>query len=268
MDTSRVLKPQRLGCLEMFDLRHGNCLEEMKRIPDGSVDMILTDPPYGTTACKWDSIIPLELMWLQLKRIIKPNGAIVMTASQPFTTTLIASNMKMFKYCWVWEKDNATNFLSSKYQPMKKHEDIIVFGQMAITYSTKGNMKYNPQMEKGRAYIQRSGKQKTEKHNAIARSKIEQVVTKNKGERYPSTIQKFNRDKDKSHPTQKPIALMEYLIKTYTHEGETVLDFTMGSGTTGVACANLKRRFIGIELDGKYFGIAAGRIMDAYYRNV
>ena len=241
----------------------GDCLRMMRRIPDGSVDMILTDPPYGTTACKWDSIIPLEPMWEHLKRVIKPNGAIVMTASQPFTTTLIASNMKMFKYCWVWEKDNATNFLSSKWQPMKKHEDIIVFGQMAITYSTKGNMKYNPQMEKGKAYTQRSGKQKTEKHNAIARSKIEQVVTENKGERFPSTIQKFNRDKSKVHPTQKPVALMEYLIKTYTNEGETVLDFTMGSGTTGVACVNQGREFIGIEKDDKYFEIAKARIQEA-----
>ena len=240
----------------------GDCLEVMRELQTGSVDAIIADVPYGTTACKWDSIIPLEPMWEQLKRLINPNGAIVMTASQPFTTTLIASNMKMFKYCWVWEKDNATNFLSSKYQPMKKHEDIIIFGQMAITYSTKGNMKYYPQMEKGTAYTQRSGKQKTEKHNAVVRSKIEQVVTKNKGERFPSTIQRFNRDKSKVHPTQKPVALMEYLIKTYTNEGETVLDFTMGSGTTGVACVNTNRDFIGIEKDPKYFKIAEKRIAE------
>ncbi len=245
----------------MIKLLQGDCLEVMDDIQGGAIDMILADVPYGTTACKWDSIIPLEPMWEQLKRVIKPKSAIVMTASQPFTTTLIASNMKMFKYCWVWEKDNATNFLSSKYQPMKKHEDIIVFGQMAITYSKKGNMKYYPQMEVGKAYTQRSGKQKTEKHNAIARSKIEQVITKNKGERFPSTIQKFNRDKSKIHPTQKPVALMEYLIKTYTNEGEVVLDFTMGSGTTGVACQNLGRDFIGIELDKNYFGIAKNRIL-------
>lgn len=243
-----------------IQLIHGDCLEKMQDIPDGSIDMVMTDPPYGTTACKWDSVIPLEPMWKQLKRVIKPNGAIVMTASQPFTTTLISSNMKMFKYCWVWEKDAAANFLNFKYQPAKKHEDIVVFGQMATSYSKNGNMKYYPQMEAGQPYIQKSGKQKTEKENPSVRSKIEQVITDNKGERFPDTIQKFSKDKGKIHPTQKPVALIEYLIKTYTNEEETVLDFAMGSGTTGVACSNLNRNFIGIELDDKYFDMAKKRI--------
>ena len=244
----------------------GDCLERMKEMPDKSIDAIITDPPYGTTACKWDSVIPFAPMWEQLKRIIKPNGAIVLFGSQPFTSALIMSNVKMFKYCWVWEKDNATNFLSSKYQPMKKHEDIIVFSQMAITYSTQGNMKYYPQMESGKAYTQKSGKQKTEKHNAIARSKIEQIITKNNGTRFPCTIQKFSRDKSKIHPTQKPVALMEYLIKTYTNEGETVLDFTAGSGTTGIAAINTNRNAILIEREPEYCEIIKRRIDEAERR--
>lgn len=243
-----------------IQLLQGDCFERMKEIPDKSIDAIITDPPYGTTACKWDSVIPFEPMWEQLKRIIKPNGAIVLFGSQPFTSALIMSNVKMFKYCWVWEKDNATNFLSSKYQPMKKHEDIIVFSQMAITYSTKGNMKYYPQMESGKAYTQKSGKQKTEKHNAIARSKIEQIITQNSGTRFPCTILKFSRDKSKIHPTQKPVALMEYLIKTYTNEGETVLDFTAGSGTTGIAALNTNRNAILIEREPEYCEIIKRRI--------
>jgi site-specific DNA-methyltransferase (adenine-specific) len=227
----------------------------MKEIPDGSIDMILTDPPYGTTACKWDSIIPLEPMWEQLKRIIKPNGAIVMTSSQPFTTTLISSNMKMFKYSLVWEKESASNFLNFKYQFGKIHEDICIFGKMATSYSKKGTMQYNPQMVNGKAYTCKQGKA----GDAVARDKKTRensVTTVNTGDRYPTSVLKFKRDKTKLHPTQKPVALMEYLIKTYTNEGETVLDFTMGSGTTGVAAKNLNRGFIGIELDEEYFKIA------------
>lgn len=226
----------------------GDCLEEMKRIPDGSVDMILTDPPYGTTACKWDSIIPLEPMWEQLKRIIKPNGAIVMTASQPFTTTLIASNIKQFKYCWVWEKESGTGFLNAKKQPLRNTEDVIVF--------YKKPPLYNPQMRKGfKPYTCKQGEKKTDNYG-----KQTGAVTVSNGDRYPLTALKFPRDKDKKHPTQKPVALMEYMIKTYTNEGETVLDFTMGSGTTGVACVNTGRKFIGIELDENYFNIAKERI--------
>ena len=238
----------------------GDCLEVMTEIEDGSVDMVMTDPPYGTTACKWDSIIPLDPMWEQLKRVIKPNGAIVMTASQPFTSVLTMSNIEMFKYSAIWEKEAASNFLNFKYQLGKIHEDICVFGKMATSYSKKGNMQYYPQMVEGKPYSCKQGKA----GDAIARdekTRTNSVTTVNRGERYPTSILRFQRDKNKVHPTQKPVALMEYLIKTYTNEGETVLDFTMGSGTTGVACKNLGRKFVGIELDEKYFETAKKRIL-------
>ena len=227
----------------------GDCLERMKEIPDASVDMVLADPPYGTTACKWDSIIPLEPMWEQLKRIIKPNGAIVMTASQPFTTTLIASNMKMFKYCWVWQKQKPTNFYQVKWQPLKEHEDIVVF--------CAGKPLYYPQgTEEVRIKSGRKNKSSNLYSNYDGGDYIQKIGN------YPRSIKFFPTDGDKNrkHPTQKPVALMEYLIKTYTNEGETVLDFTMGSGTTGVACKNLNRKFIGIEKDETYFKIAQDRI--------
>lgn len=233
-------------------LMQGDCLERMKEIPDGSVDMVLTDPPYGTTACKWDSVIPLDLMWEQLKRIIKPNGAIVMTASQPFTTALIASNLKEFRYCWVWQKTIGTNPMLTKKQPFKKHEDVCVF--------YRAQPSYTPQMERGRPY------KDSERKSGLKAIHLDTPGTKkaidNKGTRYPSSVQMFsNGNNGNVHPTQKPIALMEYLIKTYTHESETVLDFTFGSGTTGVACRNLNRKFIGVEMDENYYNIAKKRIL-------
>lgn len=243
-----------------YNLMQGDCLERMKEIPDGSVDMVLTDPPYGTTACKWDSIIPLEPMWEQLKRIIKPNGAIVMTASQPFTTTLIASNMKMFKYCWVWEKDKPSNFALANRQPMKYHEDVCVFYKNQPMYNkqiTSGHKPMNAQASYGRTT-----------NGSVADLGVSKRYSGGGTTRNPSTIQKFNtckhnsEDKSGFHPTQKPVALMEYLIKTYTNEGDTVLDFTMGSGSTGVAAKNLNRSFIGIELDETYFNIAKERIIN------
>ena len=229
----------------------GDCLERMKEIPDGSVDMILTDPPYGTTACKWDSIIDLPLMWEQLKRIIKPNGAIAMTASQPFTTTLISSNIKMFKYCWVWDKKKGGNIQVLKWQPYKVHEDVVVF--------SKGPVKYYP--------IKTPQKERTGKTYSAG----EANGIKNYGDvrvykdKHPKSILEVSNanQKGKVHPTQKPVALMEYLIKTYTNESETVLDFTMGSGSTGVAAKNLNRNFIGIEMDEEYFNIAQDRIENA-----
>lgn len=230
-------------------LMQGDCLDRMKEIPSGSVDMILTDPPYGTTQCKWDSIIPLEPMWEQLKRVIKQNGAIVMTASQPFTTILISSNMKMFRYCWVWEKDQGVNFQHAKRQPLKIHEDVCVFGIESPVYYPQGLIHCN---------INKSNKFKGGNlghcGSESKRSEYKQSFTN-----YPKSIQKFNRQRG-LHPTQKPVALMEYLIKTYTHEGETVLDFTMGSGTTGVSCANTGRKFIGIEMDADFFQVATDRI--------
>ncbi|MBF84455.1 MAG: hypothetical protein CL489_08280 [Acidobacteria bacterium] len=227
----------------------GDCLERMKEIPDGSVDMVLTDPPYGTTACKWDTVIDLDKMWMQLKRVIKPNGAIVMTASQPFTSALIMSNPKTFKYCWVWEKERPSNPMLAKKQPLKYHEDIIVFYDKLPLY--------NPIMTKG-----------DKNHGSTSGSHFNQITQTNSkycpnisDMKYPKSIQRFNSERGSTeHPTQKPVALMEYLIKTYTYLGETVLDFTMGSGTTGVACKNLNRNFIGIELDQEYFDIAKKRI--------
>lgn len=230
-------------------LMKGDCLERMKEIPSGSVDMILTDPPYGTTACKWDSIIPLEPMWEQLKRIIKPNGAIVMTASQPFTTTLIGSNMKMFKYCWVWDKKKGGNIQSLKWQPYKVHEDVVVFCDGAVKYYPIKT----PQKERtGKTYS--SGEANGIKNYGDVRTYKD---------KHPKSILEVSNanQKGKTHPTQKPVALMEYLIKTYTNENETVLDFTFGSGTTGVACKNLNRKFIGIELDDHYFEIGKIRIL-------
>jgi site-specific DNA-methyltransferase (adenine-specific) len=233
----------------------GECLERMKEIPSGSVDMILTDPPYGTTACKWDSIIPLEPMWEQLKRVIKPNGAIVLTASQPFTTTLISSNMKMFKYCWVWRKNKITGHMQAKTKPMNSYEDIVVFGEFSLA-AQYFNGTYNPQ---GAVFSDvKSMYSNKERDDSIYGDR--RKGTGKKGSNYPKNIIKINSDTKTVHPTQKPVALMEYLIKTYTNEGEAVLDFTMGSGSTGVAAKNLNRDFIGIELDEDYFKIAKERI--------
>ena len=236
----------------MINLMLGDCLERMKEIPDGSVDMILADPPYGTTACKWDSVIDLALMWEQLKRIIKPNGAIVMTACQPFTTSLVASNIKQAKHFWVWIKERGTGFQVAKYRPMMATEDVCVFVNGRGALST-----YNPQMtplEKPR--IEKFARSKSGSSPIANMIQGERIATA----RYPVNTLTFKRDKSKMHPTQKPVALMEYLIKTYTNEGETVLDFVMGSGTTGIACKNTGRKFIGIEKDETYFKIAQDRI--------
>ena len=231
-------------------LMQGDCLKMLEHVKHGSVDMVLVDPPYGTTACKWDSIIPLEPMWEQLKRVIKPNRVIVMTASQPFTTTLIASNMKAFKYCWVWEKSRFANQMLAKKQPLKIHEDVIVFSYGVARYYPQGLIECNKITKQGAKVTDNlgGGKRKTE---------YLQTHTN-----YPKTIQRFASESKTVHSTQKPVALMEYLIKTYTNEGETVLDFAMGSGTTGVACKNLGRDFIGIELDEGYFEIARKRISE------
>ena len=234
----------------MYNLILGDCLKEMQNIPDGSVDMILCDPPYGTTACKWDSIIPFEPMWEQLNRIIKPNGAICLFGSEPFSSALRMSNIKNFKYDWIWEKTLASNFSLCKKQPNKKHEIISVFYKLQPTY--------NPQMETGKPYKDKARKRTVSVHGG--KESVKSPICNN-GTRYPSSVQKFsNGNNGNVHPTQKPVPLLEYLIRTYTNEGETVLDFTMGSGSTGVACVNTGRNFIGIELDEKYFNIAKERI--------
>lgn len=244
-------------------LYKGDCLEVMKALPDNSVDLILCDLPYGTSACKWDTVIPLDKLWERYERIIKEEGAIVLFGAEPFSSHLRISNLRLYKYDWKWEKPNGANFLNFKYQPAKVHEDIMVFGKKAVSYSKNGNMQYFPQMGVGKPYSQRSGKQKNAYGNSSVRTPIEQVITDNKGERYPRSILRFGLDKEKCHPTQKPVALLEYLIKTYTNEGDIVLDNCMGSGSTGVACARTWRHFIGIEKDDGYFEVARQRIRNA-----
>jgi site-specific DNA-methyltransferase (adenine-specific) len=239
-------------------LIQGDCLEEMdKLISDGiKVDVIITDPPYGTTACKWDSIIPFDEMWERLNKLIKPNGAIVLFGSEPFSSALRMSNIKNYKYDWVWEKTKAGNFIQAKNMPLKLHELISVFSNGVVIHKgqSKKRMKYYPQGVKNIDKDWYRPKVYNSEHNFKRPShKTKRKITQ---ENYPSTILKFNSVHNPPHPTQKPITLMEYLIKTYTNEGELVLDFTMGSGSTGVACKNLSRNFIGIEIDEKYFKIA------------
>lgn len=251
----------------MIDLRKGDCLEVMKTIESNSIDAIITDPPYGTTACKWDSVIDFDLMWEQLNRIIKPNGAIVLFGSEPFSSALRMSNIKNYKYDWVWNKSNPANINCGNFQPMKYHEIISVF------YSKKGT--FNKQMiersKEGIKTIKNVKKNKTSFKPTFKDLNSKDSKTEYSSERYdtklknPSSLIYFNSVRPKSkekvkHPTQKPVPLMEYLIKTYTNEGETVLDFTMGSGSTGVATKNLNRNFVGIEQDEKYFNIAQDRI--------
>ena len=229
----------------MTELYHGDCLEVMAGLPDGSVDMILCDLPYGTTACKWDTVIPFEPLWAQYRRIAKRNAAIVLTASQPFTSALGASNLEDLRYSWVWQKENATGHLNAKRMPMKLTEDVLVFYAEQPTYNPQGTRPCNKVVRKGGNGLC---------YGASGNELLQTV------ENYPRNIIIEARDPSKVHPTQKPVALMEYLIRTYTNSGETVLDNTMGSGTTGVACMNTGRRFIGIERDETYFNIARSRI--------
>lgn len=239
----------------MIQLYNGDCLELMKNIPDGSVDLVLTDPPYGTTACKWDSVIPFEPMWEQLNRIIKPNGAICLFGSEPFSSALRMSNIKNFKYDWIWDKKIPSGMSYARFQPMRQTENISVF--------CNGKTVYNPQMVKRDKPIKKGGN-KYSPSAPIQACKEGKDFKKTYEYKNPTNLIVFDKIRKGSlHPTQKPIALLEYLIKTYTNEGETVLDFTMGSGSTGVACVNINRRFIGIELDKGYFDIAEKRINEA-----
>ncbi len=234
----------------MNKIMQGDCLELMKDIPDGSVDMILADLPYGTTACKWDTIIPFEPLWEQYKRVIKPNGAIVLTASQPFTSALVMSNPKMFKYEWIWEKPQPSNSLLANKQPLKYHENILVFG---------GN-KYNPEMWEGKPNHGRNDSGEDMKTEILG-TKIKRTTTNKNGIKYPKSIIKFTAPRTgKIHPTQKPVALFEYLIKTYTNEGDLVLDNVAGSFTTAVAADNLNRNWICIEQEQEYCEIGRKRI--------
>lgn len=232
----------------MLSLYQGDCLSLMRAIPDASIDLILCDLPYGTTRNKWDSVLPIDVLWREYKRIAR--GAIVLTAQTPFDKVLGASNLGMLRYEWIWRKDAGTGFLNAKKAPLKDHENVLVF------YASPPP--YNPQMRIGfKPYKTKKGGE-TSNYNA---SGI--VTTESNGERYPVTVLEFPRDKNKLHPTQKPVALMEYMVRTYTNEGATVLDNCMGSGTTGVACVNTNRNFIGMELDQGYFDIAKNRIIEA-----
>ena len=242
--------------MKTIELWHGDCLELMKNIPDGSVDLVLTDPPYGTTACKWDSVIPFAPMWEQLNRIIKPNGAICLFGSEPFSSALRMSNIKHFKYDWIWDKRIPSGMSYARFQPMRQTENISVF--------CNGKTVYNPQMVKRDKQIKKGGN-KYSPSAPIQACKEGKDFKKTYEYKNPINLIVFDKIRKGSlHPTQKPVALLEYIVRTYTNEGETVLDFTMGSGSTGVACVNTGRNFIGIELDEGYFNIAKKRIEEAY----
>ena len=240
--------------MENIQLMLGDCLERMKEIPDGSVDMVMADLPYGTTACKWDSVIPLDAMWSEYKRVCKPDAAIVLNASQPFTSALVMSNLKGFKHEWIWRKDKAGNFASAKYAPMKIHESVLVFCHGRINYYPIKTLRDKP-------IIRGISSAKGTAKNLASSSRFGGHTRKVFTDRCPESIIPFGTVRKTIHPTQKPVALMEYLIRTYTNEGGTVLDNTMGSGTTGVACVSTGRRFIGIERDETYFNIARSRIV-------
>jgi site-specific DNA-methyltransferase (adenine-specific) len=237
-------------------LINGECLEEMSKIKDGSIDMILADLPYGTTSNKWDSVIPFEPLWEQYWRILKPTGVIALTASQPFSSALVMSQPKWFKHEWIWIKNRGSNFANTVREPMKEHEQVLIF--------SKGKWTYNKQMQErtgagaSRVKYELNHKSKSENYRDFeGREKVKMPKL-----RVPSTWQKFNTCTSKLHPTVKPLPLFEYMVKTYTNEGDTVLDNTMGSGTTMIACMNLNRNGIGIELDKKYFDVAQKRVND------
>jgi DNA modification methylase len=245
----------------MIQLFHGDCLEVMNEIPDQSVDLILTDPPYGTTACSWDAVISFEQMWKELKRLIRPNRAIVLFGQEPFSSFLRCSNIVQFKYDWYWRKSRPSGFVNAKLKPLKDIEVISVFSDGTTANGSKNNMMYNPQ---GVKEVSKKWSRPTNYIGSVGVSPsrqshlLERTIT---AEGYPRQVLDFpNPNKEVFHPTQKPVALMEYLIRTYTKEGETVLDFTMGSGSTGVAAVNTNRSFIGIERDDRYFEIAKSRI--------
>lgn len=244
----------------MLRLFHDDCFNIFPQLEGNSIDLVLCDMPYGTTACKWDIALDLGAMWKELKRITKNKAAIVLNANQPFTTTLINSNINQFKYCWVWHKTCGSGFLNSHQRPIKYHEDIVVFSSGAsavggdnMLYNPQGLIPYNKTL-KNREDRDRSDTIRSRRSRTCGSEYIQEYKN------YPTTVIKFPNDGTKQHPTQKPIALMEYLIKTYSNEGDTVLDFCMGSGTTGIACKNLNRKFIGIEKEKKYFDIAVKRI--------
>lgn len=243
--------------IKKYELLQGDCLEIMKDIDDNSIDLILCDLPYGTTACKWDSIIDLNRMWNEYNRIIKPNGVIALFSAQPFTTALINSNIRNYKYSWYWFKNNVTGFSFAKYQPMRRVEDINIFYKTKPLYIPQGLVEVKNQKPKTRKKPSREVVYDSE--NTLCDKEYIQKYTN-----YPNHVLEFKKEVKCIHPTQKPVDLLEYLVKTYTKENMLVLDNCMGSGSTGVACANTKRRFIGIEMEENYFKAAKNRVQNAY----
>lgn len=251
----------------MAHLYNRDCLEVMPLLEAGSIDAIITDLPYGTTACEWDSIIPLAPMWEQVKRVLKANGVFVTTSAQPFTSVLVCSNLEWFKYEWNWNKRRAFGVLHAKNMPLKKHENILVFSAGVVAHEnlSDNRMTYNPQMGIGKPYKKLVTKSQRQGEHAMDRPSLKDKLIVNDGYRYPDTVLDFDNNNSGSlHPTQKPVDLYEYLIRTYTNPSETVLDICMGSGTTGVAAVQTGREFIGIEKEHKYFVIAEKRIGSAH----
>lgn len=246
-------------------LYNQDCFEGLKNIPDNSVDLVLTDPPYATcknnTVTEWDKEIDLRKLFDEYWRVLKPNGTICCCCQQPFTSKLVLNDMKNYKCSWIWLKEASTNFMNAKYVPQKLTEEIVVFSKLAGSYSTKGSMRYYPQMLEGDPYSVKASKAR-KSPSSVVRQNLDVLAKENNGERYPVNVIFFPRDKNKLHPTQKPVSLMEYFIKTYTTENDTVLDSFMGSGTTAVAAINQKRNFIGFEMDTKhgYFDIIKNRV--------
>ena len=246
-------------------LVNGDCLEEMKKLPDESIDLILADLPYGSTKCKWDIVLPFEELWSEYSRLIKDTGAIVLFGKEPFSSMLRVSNLDMYKYDWIWVKDTKSNFMQANHQPLNNVELISVFGKGYVReIKDKVMMTYNPQFSEGKEYKLPKVSKTTDLFGENHKNGVYKHYDRDTSKRYPYNIIQFNIDKPKVHPTQKPVALLEYLIKTYTNEGEVVLDNCMGSCSTGVACLNANRRFVGIELDDKYFEIAKKRIEELY----
>lgn len=241
-----------------YKLKKGDCLELMKEIESNTIDMILADLPYGTTACKWDSIINLDVLWKEYNRILKPGGVVVLFSAQPFTTKLINSNIKDYKYSWYWIKNNTTGFSFAKYQPMRKVEDINVFYKKHPPYNPQGLVK----LDTPKTIVRKKPSRETiyDGKDVLCKEYLQKYTN------YPNNVLNFSKESKCVHPTQKPVLLLEYLIKTYTDEGMLVLDNCMGSGSTGVACGNLGRRFMGFELDDKYFEISSDRIKEAYFK--
>jgi site-specific DNA-methyltransferase (adenine-specific) len=240
-------------------LINGDCLKVLHQIPDNYVDMVLCDPPYGTTKCKWDSVIPFDPMWIEIKRVTKQNSAIILFGVEPFSSKLRLSNIDMYKYDWIWRKNRVSHFAQAPYRPLTVTENIMCFSLGGTSKNSKNRMYYIPQ---GTLECKKvcSGKGHSDhRPSKIKQNNYIQTITN-----YPNQILDFKTDTPQLHPTQKPVALLEYLIKTYTNPGQIVLDFTMGSGSTGVACVNTNRKFIGIELDNKYFSIAENRIYEAF----